>query len=128
MGVERAEVGDERGIVFHREQDFIGPERVRAVHEAFLAGVPVIAGDRGGMAEYVEHGVTGFLRRPGDWRGVAEDLERLSDDPSLCARMGTAAREYIAKHFDPDVEYGGLVEGLAQLGLEGRAARVEGSS
>lgn len=40
------------------------------VHEAALAGIPVIASDLGGLAEYVQEGVTGCRFRVGD----AEDL------------------------------------------------------
>jgi glycosyltransferase involved in cell wall biosynthesis len=42
------------------------------IHEAALAGVPVLASDIGGMAEYVLPGVTGQLFKVGD----AADLRR----------------------------------------------------
>ena len=45
------------------------------IHEAALAGIPVVASDLGGMAEYVKPGVTGLLTRAGD---VADLRTRIS--------------------------------------------------
>lgn len=42
------------------------------VLEAMASGVPVLAWRQGGAAELVQHGVSGYLARPGDW----DDLER----------------------------------------------------
>lgn len=42
--------------------------------EALAAGVPVVGFDHGGQAEIVEHGVDGWLARPGDARGLAEGI------------------------------------------------------
>ena len=46
------------------------------IHEGFLAGIPVITSDLGGMKDLVRDGENGFLFRPGD----ASDLRRLVDE------------------------------------------------
>jgi glycosyltransferase involved in cell wall biosynthesis len=53
------------------------------IHEAFLAGVPVIASDRGGMAELVDDGKSGLLFRRGDAADLREKILRLRREPGL---------------------------------------------
>ncbi len=57
------------------------------IREAFAAGVPVVASDRGGMAERVEHGKNGLLFRPGDASDLRRVLGRFLDDPELRDRL-----------------------------------------
>lgn len=57
------------------------------IHEALLAGVPVIASRLGGMAEYVEHGRTGLLFRPGDVEDLCTQLEWVIEHPYAFAAM-----------------------------------------
>ncbi len=58
------------------------------IHEAFLAGIPVVTADRGGMAELVEEGKTGMHFRFGDAVDLRRCLKALVDEadllPSLC--------------------------------------------
>jgi phosphatidylinositol alpha-1,6-mannosyltransferase len=69
--------------------------------EAAAAGVPQIAGDSGGAAEAVIHGVTGLVvERPEDPGNVAEALRALLADPELRHRMGVAARSRAQGSFD----------------------------
>jgi glycosyltransferase involved in cell wall biosynthesis len=51
--------------------------------EAFAAGTPVVASDRGGLAELVQHGVNGLLFRMGDAEDLARQLQRIVDRPGL---------------------------------------------
>jgi glycosyltransferase involved in cell wall biosynthesis len=56
-------------------------------HEAFAAGVPVVASRIGALSESVRNGEDGLLLRPGDvsdWRG---GLQRLVDKPGLLAQL-----------------------------------------
>jgi glycosyltransferase involved in cell wall biosynthesis len=46
-----------------------------AAQEAFSLGMPVIAADTGGLPEQIEHGVNGFLFKPGDEAALAAMLE-----------------------------------------------------
>lgn len=57
------------------------------IHEAYLAGVPVIAADRGGMAELVEDGVSGLLFRHRDWRSLRRVVERVIEHPEIVQRL-----------------------------------------
>lgn len=69
--------------------------------EAAAAGVPQVAGDSGGAAEAVEHGVTGLVvRRPEDPAEVAQALRELLADGDLRRRMGAAARGRALASFD----------------------------
>ncbi len=57
------------------------------IHEAFLAGVPVVAAGHGGMKEYVEHGVSGLNFKPGNAASLRRALIRLIEDRDLLARF-----------------------------------------
>lgn len=57
------------------------------LHEAFAAGVPVVASDLGVMAATVRDGVDGLLVAPGDVAAWAAALERLARDPDLLASL-----------------------------------------
>lgn len=53
------------------------------IHEAFAARVPVIAADAGGMAEFVQHGVSGLLFRHRDAESLRAVLRRVVDEPVI---------------------------------------------
>lgn len=63
------------------------------IHEAQQARVPVVTADVGGMAEYVRHEVNGLLFAHRDRRSLAEQMQRLVDDPRFASRLG--ARGYL---------------------------------
>lgn len=67
--------------------------------EAAVAGLPVVAGEGGGVAEAVEDGKTGFVVQPRDPQAVAEAVRRLLDDQELRTRMSNTARERVAREF-----------------------------
>ncbi|HEV7641848.1 MAG TPA: glycosyltransferase [Gaiellaceae bacterium] len=56
-------------------------------HEAFAAGVPVVASDAGALPELVEPGANGALFRPGDRRDLRRRLRELLDDPAELGRL-----------------------------------------
>lgn len=57
------------------------------VHEAFMAGVPVVAANIGGLPELVRSGENGFLFEPGNARDLASKLRLIREDPELLARL-----------------------------------------
>jgi glycosyltransferase involved in cell wall biosynthesis len=64
--------------------------------QAFCAGKPVVTSeDAGGVLEWVEDGVTGFVT-DGTAAGLGAAVERLVADPGLAQRMGEKARERVA--------------------------------
>jgi glycosyltransferase involved in cell wall biosynthesis len=62
------------------------------VHEAFQAGVPVVAARIGGLIDLVDEGRTGFLYEPGAPAGLATALRPFIEDPSLCRRLAGNVR------------------------------------
>ncbi|HSS71212.1 MAG TPA: glycosyltransferase family 4 protein [Casimicrobiaceae bacterium] len=65
----------------------------RVVFEAMACGLPVVCGRRGGYADYIAHGVNGFLFDTNE-QAVALIL-RLRDDAALRDRIGRAARRTV---------------------------------
>lgn len=66
--------------------------------EAMAAGRPVVASNVGGLAEVVEHEVTGLLVPPRDAAALADAILRLAEDPALADHLGhhgkTSARRF----------------------------------
>lgn len=71
----------------------------RVVLEAMAAGLPVIATDRGAIAETVVDGECGYVVRDPDPSELAERMLRLLDDQELRSSMGRAAHNRYLAHF-----------------------------
>lgn len=65
--------------------------------ELMGAGLPIVAGDVGAARDYLGPGEAGLLVSPGDPGALAAAAIRLIDDPTLCARLGAAARAAAAR-------------------------------
>ncbi|HTS22265.1 MAG TPA: glycosyltransferase [Casimicrobiaceae bacterium] len=65
----------------------------RVVFEAMACGLPVVCGRRGGYADYIAHGVNGFLFDTSE-QAIAL-IRQLRTDPGLRARIGRAARQTV---------------------------------
>jgi len=65
------------------------------IHEARLAGVPVVAAGHGGMAEYVEDGVDGLHFRPGSHRSLRRILRQLIENRDLVGRLRRGRRPVV---------------------------------
>jgi glycosyltransferase involved in cell wall biosynthesis len=90
----------------------------RAILEAYAAGVPVLASNRGSVPELVDDGITGLLLSSLDGPDVLAAAERLLDD-SEAERMGEAAfRRWRDRHSpehalaDLETAYAGLRGGI----------------
>ncbi len=69
--------------------------------ESMAAQTPVITtSDSGGVAEQIEHGITGFIAPPRA-RAIAPFIAELADDEDLARRMGTSAADAVAQ-ISPD--------------------------
>jgi glycosyltransferase involved in cell wall biosynthesis len=63
------------------------------IHEAFMAGVPVITSNIGGMAELVRDGVDGLHFEVGQASDLREKIMRLIEDRDLLTRLAAATPE-----------------------------------
>lgn len=70
--------------------------------EAMAAGKPVVSTNRGGPAETILHGETGFLVSPGDAAAFARHVIELLRDPALRIRLGAAGRARVETLFAAD--------------------------
>ena len=66
------------------------------IHEAFMAGVPVITSNIGGMAELVEDGVDGFHFQVGDSKDLARKIQTLINDRCLIERLRKNIKPVVA--------------------------------
>ncbi len=67
--------------------------------EGMARGVPVVAVDAGGPAEFIQHGRTGMLARSGEPVALADALEPLLASPELRRTLGEAGRELYLREF-----------------------------
>lgn len=63
--------------------------------EAQASGLPVVAGQEGGVHDVVQDGITGMLTKPRDPDAMASALAHLLDDPEKRASMSLAARRFV---------------------------------
>jgi glycosyltransferase involved in cell wall biosynthesis len=77
----------------------------------------VIAGRSGGIPEGVRDGETGLLVDAESPSAVADALRRLLADPGLRARLGTAGRRLIERHYNWDRVTADLVRIGHELGV-----------
>jgi len=66
--------------------------------EAMAAGLPCVVSDVRGNADLVSNGEGGFLRKPFDAAGFAEDIALLLGDPALCESMAERNRSVMKNY------------------------------
>lgn len=67
----------------------------QVVAEAMACGIPVIATDRTGAAEWIEEGRNGFVVPAGDAGAIRDRLEFLASHPAAVAELGRRGRETV---------------------------------
>ncbi len=70
-----------------------------ALLEAMACGLPAVVGSVGAVPEVIDHGVSGFLVRPGDVEQLSTLLGKLIRGPALRQKMGRAARKRVRQEF-----------------------------
>lgn len=92
----------------------------KALLEAMACGLPVVASDISGNRSVVEPGINGLVFPAGDDAQLATQLAIILGDRAQAARLGRAAHETIARHYDLDQLVGREVALLHQLALTHR--------
>jgi len=85
-----------------------------SIMEAYLARLPVIAFNVGGISELVLDKETGILVPPQDIEGLARAIEELLEDPEKRKRMGGAGYKRIKNEFSLEK----MVRGIEDIYLE----------
>jgi glycosyltransferase involved in cell wall biosynthesis len=79
----------------------VSPHAGRALSEAALAGLPIVAYDVDWQRELIETGVTGFLVPYRDWQAMADSVDRIIEQPDLAMKLGANLRERALRMLDP---------------------------
>ena len=81
----------------------VGESFGRTIAEGMAARRPVIAYDKGAMAELITHKLNGFLVEPGDLNRVAYWLKWLNENREKAIEMGECGRQYVYQTFSFDL-------------------------
>jgi glycosyltransferase involved in cell wall biosynthesis len=87
--------------------------------EAMSYGKPVVAFNVGGIPEWLEHGVTGFLVKPYEIKEMAQRIDILLDNPAVAHEMGMRGRKRVEQDFNKDKHLSALLEIYRQV-IDGR--------
>jgi glycosyltransferase involved in cell wall biosynthesis len=98
------------------------PAVPRVVLEAYAAGVPVVAADRGALPDGVEDDRSGYVVPGEDAASWADRIERLGDD-ATCERLGAGALERWKEAFSPASGLAAL-QALYEEAMRARVSRA----
>ncbi|MCA9118922.1 MAG: glycosyltransferase family 4 protein [Planctomycetaceae bacterium] len=87
----------------------------RAIIEAYVHGVPVIASRHGAMAELVRHGETGWLFETGNASELRRAIERTFSDPRKLREMRVAARRAYENLYTAEANYDLLISAYNEV-------------
>lgn len=79
-----------------------------AMLEAMASGLPVVGSDADGIPEQLDGGRAGMVVPADDPAALADALLKLAGDPALRERLGSAARERVARRFTLERQAAGL--------------------
>ena len=88
--------------VLPRATMVISPHMGRALAEAALASLPIVAFDYDWQREVVIDGRTGYLVPHQDWLGLSDKIECVLLDQKGAREMGKNARELVLEMMDPN--------------------------
>ncbi len=78
--------------------------------EALACGTPVIASDRGAMADMVQHGKTGYHTEPGSSAALASTIDHAFGAAGGLASLRSNARDAFASRYTADRNYTQLLQ------------------
>lgn len=95
---------DELPAIYRQMDVFVFPsvweEPFGLTHlEAMASGLPVISTVNGGQGEFLKEGVNALTFTPDDPAGLCEQLERLTGDEKLYAKLAENGRKTVQDHF-----------------------------
>ena len=68
--------------------------------EIMACARPIVASVAGEAARILDDSSAAIVVPPENAEAIAAAVRRLKADPALCARMGSAGRQYVSEHFD----------------------------
>jgi glycosyltransferase involved in cell wall biosynthesis len=103
------------GVFYRRASVVVVPSRLAEPFgivgiEAMSHARPTVAFAVGGIPDWLEDGVTGFLVTPYDVDQMAARLAALIHTPDLARRLGEAGRRRVQQRFTADVHLAQLIE------------------
>jgi glycosyltransferase involved in cell wall biosynthesis len=90
-----------------------------AMIEALAGATPVVATDVGGVGFVVRDGVTGRLAPPGDPAALAEQLQRVLEDPEDARRMASIGQAEVLERFSHRRLIADICALYASIGVDG---------
>lgn len=63
--------------------------------EAMYCGLPLVTSNIRGLCDVMENGKTGYMYEPDDWRGIAQGIKELMNNPELRKQMGGRNRKIV---------------------------------
>lgn len=88
--------------VLPRATVIVSPHMGRALTEAALAGVPIVAYDYDWQREVVVDGESGYLVSNKDWMSLSDKTEHILTHPVNGKKMGETAREKVLEMMNPE--------------------------
>lgn len=85
------------------------------IMEALAHRLPVVATDVSGIAEVVEHGVTGLLAPQRDAGALARAVRSMVSDRERALGLAEAGRKRVLEMFDPERNYQAIVDLLREF-------------
>lgn len=71
--------------------------------EAMATGLPIVATDHSGIPELVKHGISGFIAKEKDKKGLAKLILKLIQNQNIWGDMGKAGSLYVNKEHNNDL-------------------------
>ena len=88
--------------------------------EALSCETPVIATNRGGVPELIEHEVDGYLVSPQNAKELAKAIRYLAKEPLVAKQLAAAGRAKVEHRFNSDlsaIELNTMLEEMRSDGL-----------
>jgi glycosyltransferase involved in cell wall biosynthesis len=74
----------------------------RVAVEAMKLGRPVIGAGSSGTAEIIQDGFNGLIYTPGDYRGLAEKIRYLAENPGIAERLADSGKYWAQRRFNKE--------------------------